>query len=62
VVSLQQTDVSVVRTASIISGMMAAVRPDDDAVRISETSLYFNETTWCYIPEGCHLHFHTVFI
>jgi hypothetical protein len=22
----------------------------------SETSVYFNETTWCYILEGCHLH------
>jgi hypothetical protein len=26
-----------------------------DAVRTSETSVYFNETTRRYIPEGCHL-------
>jgi hypothetical protein len=26
------------------------------AERISETSVYFNETTEPYIPEGCHLH------
>jgi hypothetical protein len=26
------------------------------AVRISETSVYFNETKQRYIPEGCHLH------
>jgi hypothetical protein len=22
----------------------------------SEISVYFNETAWCYIPEGCHPH------
>jgi hypothetical protein len=26
------------------------------AVRTSEMSVYFNETTWSYIPESCHLH------
>jgi hypothetical protein len=26
------------------------------AVRISETSVYFNVTTRCYITESCHLH------
>jgi hypothetical protein len=26
-----------------------------EAVRTSETSVYFNETTWRYIPEGCYL-------
>jgi hypothetical protein len=26
-----------------------------EAVRISETSVFFNETTWLYIPEGYHL-------
>jgi hypothetical protein len=25
-------------------------------VRTSETSVYFNESTRRYIPEGCHLH------
>jgi hypothetical protein len=25
------------------------------AVRVSETSAYFNETARRYIPEGCHL-------
>jgi hypothetical protein len=27
-----------------------------EAVSTSETMVYFNKTTWCYIPEGCHLH------
>jgi hypothetical protein len=28
----------------------------DDAVRTSETSVYFNETARRYIPERCHFH------
>jgi hypothetical protein len=43
-------DVLEVRTGSIIALMM-------DAVRTPETSVYFNETTSLYMPEGCHLHF-----
>jgi hypothetical protein len=43
------TDVSEVRTSSIIMAMM-------EAVRTSETSAYSNETTRRYIPEGSHLH------
>jgi hypothetical protein len=27
-----------------------------EAVRTSETSVYFNGTTRRYIPEGCHFH------
>jgi hypothetical protein len=27
-----------------------------EAVCTSQTSINFNETVWCYIPEGCHLH------
>jgi hypothetical protein len=27
-----------------------------EAVRTSEMSVYFNVTTWHYIPEGYHLH------
>jgi hypothetical protein len=27
-----------------------------EAVRISETSAYSNQTTRRYIPEGCHFH------
>jgi hypothetical protein len=27
-----------------------------EAVRTSETSMYFYQTTRRYIPEGCHLH------
>jgi hypothetical protein len=42
---LKQTDVLEVRTVSNIS-----------VVRISETSVYFNETTRRYIPEGCLLY------
>jgi hypothetical protein len=46
VVSLKSTDILNVRTASIISFIML------EAIRISETSAYFTETTHCYIPEG----------
>jgi hypothetical protein len=35
-------------TASIISAIM-------EAVRASETSVYFHDTTMLYIPEGCYL-------
>jgi hypothetical protein len=27
-----------------------------EAVCTSETSVYFNEIVWLYIPEDCHLH------
>jgi hypothetical protein len=27
-----------------------------EAVRTSEISVYINETTWCYNPEGSNLH------
>jgi hypothetical protein len=27
-----------------------------EAVRIFETSVCYNEATWRYVPEGCHLH------
>jgi hypothetical protein len=30
-----------------------------EAVRTSETSVYFNETTWRYIPEGYHIYYNT---
>jgi hypothetical protein len=30
-----------------------------EAARSSETSIYFFETTWRHIPEGCHLHIPT---
>jgi hypothetical protein len=30
--------------------------PDMEKVPASETSVYFNETTRRYIPDGCHLH------
>jgi hypothetical protein len=29
-----------------------------EGVRTSETSVYFNETIWRYIPKDCHLHIH----
>jgi hypothetical protein len=40
---------SEVHTASIIILMR-------EAVCTSELSVYFNKTTQCYIPEGCHFH------
>jgi hypothetical protein len=33
-----------------------------EAVRISKTSVYFNETTQRHIPEGCHLQRNYVFV
>jgi hypothetical protein len=44
-----RNNVSEVRTSSIIRAMM-------EAVRTSETSVYFNETTRHYMAEGCHIH------
>jgi hypothetical protein len=32
-----------------------------EAVHTSETSVYFNETTRRYIPEGCHLQYPVTF-
>jgi hypothetical protein len=46
------TDVSEVRTASII-GAIAMIM---EAVGTSETSVNFNVTTWRYIPEDSKLH------
>jgi hypothetical protein len=37
-------------TASTIITLMM------EAVHTSQTFVYFTETTWCYIPEGNHLH------
>jgi hypothetical protein len=34
---------------SIVTAMMM------EAARASETSVYFNETTWRYVQEGCRL-------
>jgi hypothetical protein len=50
VVSLQETDISEVRTASIIRVIILMM----EAVRTSETSVYSNETARRYIPEGSH--------
>jgi hypothetical protein len=46
---LEQTDVSEALTAFITTHLM-------EKARTSETSVYSNETTWRYIPEGSHLH------
>jgi hypothetical protein len=48
VVTLKLTDVSDVRTASILRAMM-------EVVRTSETSVNFNVTTRLYIPEDSKL-------
>jgi hypothetical protein len=50
-VTLKLTDVSALRTASIIALMMMAVRT-------SETSVNFNVTTWSHIPEDSKLYTH----
>jgi hypothetical protein len=46
-----ETDISEVHAASIIRAMVVLVV----AVCTSEKSVYFYETTWRYIPEGCHI-------
>jgi hypothetical protein len=52
IVSLTQTDVSEALSASIIRTVLI------EAVRTSETSANFNETTPRYISEGSHLLHH----
>jgi hypothetical protein len=46
---LKLTNISEMRTAIIIIVLM-------EAVHTSETSVNFNVTTWCYIPEDSKLH------
>jgi len=47
------TDVSEVRTASIIRAIISLMM---EAVHTSETSVYFSVTTWHYIAEDSKLH------
>jgi uncharacterized protein YbbC (DUF1343 family) len=47
---LKQTDVSEVRTGSIVIAQLV------EAVRSYETSVYYNETMLPYIPKSPHLH------
>jgi hypothetical protein len=55
VVKLMLTDVSGVRTASIIRVMNRLITLMMEAVRTSETSAYFNECTGCFVPEDSKL-------
>jgi hypothetical protein len=54
VVSLKYTDFSEAHTVSIIRAAIIGLMIN--AVPISETSVYFNDITWRYIPEGSNLH------
>jgi hypothetical protein len=54
VVTLKWTDVSEVRTTSIIRAMIIALTMK--AVHASETSVHFNLTSGRYIPEDSNLH------
>jgi hypothetical protein len=49
VVSQNKADVSEMRTTSIIRSM----RKMTEAVRISETTVYFKKTTRRHVPGGC---------
>jgi hypothetical protein len=40
-------------TASIIRAIIALIM---NAIGTSETSVYFHDTTWHYIPENCHIY------
>jgi hypothetical protein len=46
-------------TAAIMRAMIALMM---ETVRISETLVCFNETTWRYIPEGSNLHLALLFM
>jgi hypothetical protein len=50
-----RADVSEMRTTSFIRPMLQAMIK---ALHTSETSVYSNEATWHYIPEGYNLHNH----
>jgi hypothetical protein len=56
VVTLKWTDVSEVRTASIIRVVNSFNDVMMEAVRTSETTVNFNVTTQRYIPEDSKLH------
>jgi hypothetical protein len=60
VVSLKYTDVSEVRTASVIREFIALMT---ERVSTSETSVYFSETTLCYthLHENLKSHIHSLF-
>jgi hypothetical protein len=45
-----------VETDGRISSAYCRNRPDHGAVRNSETSVHFCETTLRHIPEDCHVH------
>jgi hypothetical protein len=49
---LELTDVSEVLTPPINWVIISLMT---ETARISETSVYFNATTWRYIPEGSNL-------
>jgi hypothetical protein len=53
----QCSDVSEGYIASIIRAISRTeAAPMMEAVCTFKTSDYFYETTWHYVPEGCHLH------
>jgi hypothetical protein len=47
-VKILKMKLTAICTASIVVLMV-------EAVHASETSIYFSQTTWLCIPEGCHL-------
>jgi hypothetical protein len=52
---MKQTDVIEVRTASFITVIKAFIILMMEAVRASETSVYFYSTTRRYIPESSYI-------
>jgi hypothetical protein len=48
---MEYTNILEVLTVSIIRAIALMI----EAVRTYEMSVYFHETTRCYIPESCHL-------
>jgi hypothetical protein len=54
-VSWKQTDVSEMFTVYIMREMNSFIDLIMEAVRTSETSVYFHEITQRYIPQICHL-------
>jgi hypothetical protein len=59
-VLLKKTYISEERTASIIGAKNESITVMMEAVRMSQMSV-FNENTRCYIPEGCELEHHLIY-
>jgi hypothetical protein len=49
-------DIAPCSLVEVVRHLRGTYRLMMEAVHTSEMLVYFSETTWCYIPEGYHLH------